>query len=431
MKFNSRIGQLTFLSKAIAAALLATSFNSEAIDYGIYDARSLALGGTSVAMGTGQHAQFSNPALLSTYAGKEENTRNGRVYLPTIVAQASTSVEDTLDLIDMDLDDAVSDAVDAFNAAPNADNANAVANATQALRTELENLGSQDLDADAFIGFSVSEPGHREGGSFYFGVRAIGDGRSTITQEDLDLLQDYIDTMTFIADGGAPGGLNPELFDGDGNLISPEETVTSSAYVSSMAFAEWGVAFSKEFEIWGQYIALGATPKIMRVEVYSENLTYTDANLDYSENKRDHFTVNMDLGALWMLGDHFRLALAAKDIAPKTFEAANGLAVETKARTRFGAAYVNRYVSVGLDLDLQKNESLRGTSSTQDAAFGLELSPLRWLQLRGGYRHDLEGTRDDALSAGAGFTLGRFVADLAYSTGSDREGAGLQLGWTF
>ncbi len=428
MKFSSRPSQIICL---LALNVGLACKGVYAIDYGIYDARSLAMGGASVASGTGQHAQFSNPALLSTYVGKEENTRNGRVYLPTVVAQASSSVEDTLDVVDLELDDEINSAVVAFNTAPNAQNASTVATATQNLQTALTNLGSQDLDGDAFVGFSVSEPGDREGGSFYFGFRVIGDGRSTITQEDLDVLQSYIDSMNSIIAGAAPGALNPSLFDADGNLISPQDTVTSSALVSSLAIAEWGVSFSKEFEFLGQYIALGATPKIMRAEVYSENLTYANADLNYSEDKRNQFTVNLDIGAVWMIGEHFRLALASKDIAPKSFEGANGLIVETKARSRFGAAFVQKYISLGLDIDLQKNESLSGLLSTQDAALGMELSPLRWLDLRAGYRHDLEGVREDVLSAGLGFHTGRFVADLAFSTGSDRDGVGVQLGWTF
>ena len=428
MMFTHRLFRIAHSAPLLCALF---SASASAVDYGIYDARSLAMGGASVASATGQHAQFSNPALLSAYEGKEETTRNGRVYFPTVVAQASSSVEDTLDIVDLELDDQISSAVDDFNAAPGADTATSVATATQSLQTALSELGSQDLEGEAFIGFSVSEPSDRAGGSFYFGFRAIGDGRSTITQSDLDLLQDYVDSMNFVASGGATGAINPALFDADGNLISPEQTVTSSARVSSLAIAEWGVSFSKEYEFFGQYFALGATPKVTRAEVYSDNLTYTDADLDYREDKRSHFTLNLDIGAVWMLGNHFRLALAAKDIVPKDFEGANGLVVETQARSRFGAAFVQKYVTFGLDVDLQKNESLTGLRATQDVAAGLELSALSWLQLRAGYRHDLEGFRDDVLSAGAGFRVGRFVADLAYSTGSDRDGAGLQLGWTF
>lgn len=428
MKCNSRLNQ-SVSALALACALI--SAKSAAIDYGIYDARSLAMGGAGVASATGQHAQFTNPALLSAYEGEEEDTRHGRVYLPTIVAQATSSIKDTLDVVDLELDDEVSSAVDAFNADQTAANASVVASSVESLQTALNDIGNQNLEGEAFVGFSVSEPSNREGGSFYFGLRAIGDGRSNISQADLNLLQSYIDSANFIASGGTTGALNPALFDADGNLIQPEETVASSVRVSSLAIAEWGVAFSKEFELWGQYIAFGATPKVVRAEVFSEELTYTNADLNYSENKRNNFTLNLDLGAVWMLGDHFRVALAAKDVVSKNYEGANDLVVETKARTRFGTAFVHKYITVGLDVDLQKNTSLSGLFATQDAAFGIELSPLPWLHLRGGYRHDLEGLRDDIVSVGAGFKAGRFVADLAYSSGTERDGGALQLGWTF
>ena len=56
---------------------------------------------------------------------------------------------------------------------------------------------------------------------------------------------------------------------------------------------------------------------------------------------------------------------------------------------------------------------------------------MRWLQVRMGYRQDLQGFKEDIISAGVGFHTGRFVADLAYATSEGMQGGGLQLGWTF
>ncbi len=402
-----------------------------AIDYGIYDSRALAMGGTAVAVADLQNAQFYNPALLALSDGAEEDTRKGRVYLPVIVGQIADGVETTLDVLDEELDDQLDAAVDAFNAAPSSVTAQQVSTVSRDLQTALVDLNGENLDADIFVGFSVSEPSDRSGGAFYLGARVITGGQSQVTQADLDLLEDYIEAMDFVASGGSAGQPHPELLDGDGNLIDPTPNITSSSNIGSAVFTEWGVSASKEFSFWGLPIALGATPKLMRVDIFREDLMYGDADIDYQDDKRTHLTLNADLGLAMELGKYFRVGLAAKDIIPQVFEAGSGLTLETRARARLGVAFVQQYVSFGIDYDLQQSEALGSERLGRQASAGLELRPWSWVSFRAGYRQDMEGLKEDLISAGVGFRTGRFVADLAYATSDDTQGGGLQLGWTF
>jgi len=434
MKLNTKYLLEKVFSKPKYAFCIALFSASQAngLDYGIFDARSLAMGGTGVASANSQNAVFYNPALFSIYEGEEEDTRNGRVYLPIAVAQINDTADDAIDIVDQELDDQVSSAINAYNANVSPGNAQLVADAAASLQSGINQIGNQEFQGEAFIGLMISEPSNREGGGFYFGSRAVAGGLSNVSQEDLNLLQNYIDAMNLIADGEDATAVFPDLFDPiSGRLIDIDDQVTSNVDLSSLVISEWGVAVSKEFEFWGQYVSLGVTPKIMNVDVYRENFTYTDSDYNYNDDKRSVVTLNTDIGIAMPIGEHFRIGLAAKDILPKTFEGANGLSVETKARSRFAAAYTRKWLTVAMDLDLQKNSAFGAGRPNQELSFGTELSLIPWVMIRAGYRHDLEGVEDDVASGGVGLRVGRFVADAAYTFGGNVQGGAVQLGWTF
>ena len=415
----------------VLAIMLLSSNTSQSLDYGTYDTRSLAMGGATVAAATPQHAHFYNPALLATLDVREEESRNGRVVLPAIiVAEITDNVDDLIDILDDELDEDLENAVEAFNADANVDNAAAIANASRNLQTALNNLGNEDFNGEAYLGLSVSEPSDRSGGAFYFGARVIASGSSEISNADLELLGDYIDAMDFIVSGGAEGEANPELFV-DGQLRSPEELLTSSGDVSSLVFTEWGVALSKEFDWLRQEFAFGITPKVMLVDIYRDTLDYANTDFNYEEDKRSHFNLNADIGMAVTIAENYRIGLAAKDIIPQAYEAGTGQKVETSVRSRMGLAYLNDYLTLGLDYDLQENEPLGNEAASQDLALGLELRPWSWVDLRIGYTQDLAGDTGDTLSGGVQFTVWRFVAEVAYAKSDISRAGGLQLGWTF
>jgi hypothetical protein len=425
----SKLARHTKLGAAIALASCSSA--SFGLDYGIYDARAMAMGGTTVANASAQHAQFYNPALLALYDGDEEETDYGRFYFPMITVQMSDSVIDTADAIDDDDGAAVSDAVEVFNADPSEANAAVVRDTSTDLRNTIVDVGNQDLFVDLTTGLSVSEPSDRAGGAFYVGVRVLAGGSSQVTDSDIALMDDYIEAMDFVATAGASGVAHPELFDEDGNLINPSDQIESSADVNTLVIGEWGLSMSKEFWLGNQAIALGVTPKIMRVDIFSDTVTYGDTELDYSEDKRSHLSMNLDLGMVVPIGEHFRVALATKDLIPEEFEDANGDVIELKSRSRLGLAFVSKYVDFGIDYDLQKNDTLANELPLQEVTAGLEFKPLKMLDLRFGYRQDLEGLREDILSAGVKFQAGFFIGELAYATSDEMEGGSLQIGWAF
>ncbi|RYZ85345.1 MAG: hypothetical protein EOO68_30365, partial [Moraxellaceae bacterium] len=126
-----------------------------AMDYGIFDARALAMGGAVVAVGDTSQAQYYNPALLSFHDGDEDKTRDGRGYFPTIVVQAANTIDAAIEAVDENLDTELSNAVGAFNTQPDGTTAGVVTSSAHDLRDVLDEISGKDLSLDAFIGLSV------------------------------------------------------------------------------------------------------------------------------------------------------------------------------------------------------------------------------------------------------------------------------------
>lgn len=434
------------------ACLTLISIPSMAISYGVYDARALAMGGSATAIGNHAQAAFYNPALLAFHDKEEEEGRDGRVYLPSLVVQLSDATETAVDAIDDDLDAQLSSAVDAFNAAPTIESAGLIANSAEELRDTLDDIANKDLNIDSYIGFNISEPSKREGGAFYFGTRLVGGGVANVSDVDSALLDDYIDSMNLIAAGADLASVAlqyPQLINTDGQLIDPTATLTSTADISALAISEWGMAMAKQFE-WREYsIAIGITPKLMRVDAFRDTADFTDdlesvedGASDFSDTQTTHITLNADFGLAAIIKENYRVSLTLKDAFEKTFttkqqpdpvtgEAAPELRVTLSSRARLGMGYVNEKFSVGLDYDLAEATPMANEPGTQELSLGAEYLVFDTLALRLGYRNDQTGLRDNLFSSGIGYRWKRFVVDAAYTSGGDYRGGGLQLGWAF
>ncbi|MES2676189.1 MAG: conjugal transfer protein TraF [Pseudomonadota bacterium] len=421
----------------------------KAMDYGINDARGLAMGGTVIAVGNTSQAAYYNPALLAFHEGDEDKNRDGRIYFPTIVARAADTVDAAISATDDNLDTALSEAINAFNAQRDAISAGQVADSSRDIRSVLGDIANKNLNLDAFVGLSVSEPGDHEGGAFYLGVRAIAGGTANVTPEDFALLDEYIGMMDEIAAGANAADVvaaHPNLIDANGQLTDPTVLLNSSADVSALAISEWGLALAKEFTFWGQAISFGVTPKMMRVDAYRDNANFNNGagtDIDqFSETKSTHMAFNADFGIAAIFRENYRLSFAIKDTFAKDFStkqaadpitglAGPDLIVKLHPRSRMGLGYVNKTFSIGIDYDLQQSTPMATEAPNQDISLGAEYQVLKNFALRLGYKRDLTDYHGDVASGGIGYQWRRFVAEIAYSQGNDIKGGALQLGWTF
>lgn len=434
-----------------AAIALFCIQQTQAFNYGIYDSRAMAMGGTAVAIGNTNQAQYYNPALLSFHDGDEDKTLDGRFYFPTIVAQVANTVDSAVKASDDHLDTQLSDAVSGFNAAPDATTAGTVATGAHSLRNVLDKIANKDLTVDSFIGLSVSEPSDREGGAFYMGARLIGAGTSKVTTEDLALLDEYIAAMDQIAGGASLATVaaqHPNLIDTNGQLKDPTATLTSTADVSGLAIGEWGLALAKEFKYWGHAVSFGVTPKMMRVDAYRDKADFNNSNTlptssdKLSDTKSSSLTFNADFGIAAIIYDHYRVSYATKDAFAKDFivhqakDPVTGIAppdliVKLHPRSRLGLGYVNDSFSIGLDYDLKESTPIANEAPSQEISLGAEYKIFESFALRAGYRQDKTGLHANLISGGFGYQFRRFVIDMSYAQSSDIKAGGLQLGWAF
>ena len=337
-KHNTSFSTALRLSTVLIAILGSTHLQAEG--FGIFEARGLAMGGTVVAIGNTDNAQFYNPALLSFHNGDEDKTKDGGFYFPNLTTQLSQSIEDAYNIEDDELDQRLTDSISAFNTNTSVVNANAVLANSQELLEAIDTLDNQDVFADGFTGMSMSLPGDREGGGFYIGARAIGGGNTNISDEDLALLNDYIDALTFISSGGAEGSANPQLFNADGSLIDPVDSLTSTAQAKGATIVEFGISASKEYEFWGIDIAFGITPKLMKVRTYEASLSLNSGSIDTDSSEQDFISGNFDVGMAMEFASNetssYRLGLAVKDVETKSFDTELGNSITLRAKPPTG-----------------------------------------------------------------------------------------------
>ena len=400
-----------------------------AAGFGVFDARTLSMGGTAVAGHNNKHALLYNPALLAFNNEFEEKNLEGRVHFPMFVGQVSQSLIDLEEFNRDDLDGALSQAATNFNAQRTPEAAGVAAMAASDMRNTLQDIRGEDLLADGFFGFAVAEPSRLEGGGVFMGVRVIGGGRSNVTDADLALLSEYVDGLNFVASGGTVGAPQPQLFDASGNLIDPNGNFDSSLNGRGAAIAEVGIAMSKLIRLAGRPIALGISPKVMSVDTFDETSRIVDGRLGSGENSITHASFNLDVGAAMDFGKRYRVGLSIKDAIRRRWQTEAGTEVELSPRARIGFAAKFGSFSAGLDVDIVTSDPIADEFPVQDTAFGVEWDVRNWVSIRGGYRHDLEGNRDGIVSVGIGVRIKRWYVDVGYARGGNLQGGALQFSY--
>lgn len=398
--------------------------------YGIFDSRGLALGGAGVAIGNADSGHFYNPALTAFHQGHEDRTRDGSHSLHVILAAVSDGAQTAADAITDDLEARLSNAIDDLNDVPTPATARAGIQAAQDLEKAMRHLDGKNINADGYLGYSISVPGDMEGGAFFVGSRLIGRGIANIESADFQSMQDYVEALEFIESGGTRGQEHPELRDAQGRFTDPSKNIQSSARGTGLLVSELGISAAKQYAIWGHSVAFGAAPKAVYLRIFDESWQVVDGEFTSLGENRTEVYFNLDLGAAVTLAEHWRVALAIKDVRSKTVWTETGDRIQLQPRPRLGLAYVSDALDVGLDVDLDQTPDPQDLTSRQDISLGIEYR-LSTLALRLGYRHDLESSVGDQVSAGLGWRIHSLLLDVAYIQGDAGEGAGLRLGWAF
>ncbi len=377
---------------SVAIAITFSSTSSLAGSYAV-DARASAMGGTGVVSSTYLTAPFYNPALAAIYR------RNDNVGL--LLPSLGVAYSDENQLVD---------SIDTI---------------TELLETDLNNITQQTADElDAVMNGVQGSSARLEFGT----MAAVGIPNSYVSATIFG--KAYAESFV------APDIAIVDATISDSNLQIADRAVRSRVNAVSISTLEAGVTFAKYYNVLGQHMSFGVSPKIQRVDTYVYSASINNYDLkDVFENSTSEATFNMDVGVLWLNGP-FRVGLSgtnliSRDIETQSISTSSGVmqtySYQLEPQFTLGAGFVADDFSITADYDVNENERFdQFNDDTQWLRIGAELDVLRQFQLRAGYKTNLaydggEGT----LTGGIGFTpMGLFGLDLAIAyTNADSMGA--------
>ena len=393
-------GRMNNYKRILSAALLAVLSGSVAAVPFSFEARSLGMGNARVATADIATAPFANPAMLSFQPSREDFS---------LLLGVGAYLNDNDDVIDK-IDD-YQTAYDNFQADP-------VGNINEGFRAVdiAKSLEGDVIAPEATVMISTGFSGEK----WAFAVSARADAISAGTVTNI--------SQTV-----------PELADPTKNILELEGVLTS----------ELGVSLARNFQILGQKVAIGITPKYVKVDNIhlSESISTIDTGfgdlLDNSRNDLGDFTT-LDVGLVMGLTEHTQIGLVATNLVAHKINFINAadnpatLSFDTQAR--LGIAYRTDLLTLGADVDLIENDALLTSQNfqalkTQNVSVGGEFNVLDFMQLRVGAQKNIadgisDAAKENLYTAGVGFWFG-FNLDVALVAQSNSLGAFLQTGFRF
>ena len=391
------------------------------------DNRTFAMGGAGVANGNYYQAASLNPALVAAY---EDRDHFGLI-LPSLYAEATDEDE---------VFDAVDDFQDSFD--------------------RLENL-LQQWEQGQDVTEGEVEQARQQVAQDFGNIEGTLVGR--LGGQLALAIPNRFAAMQFFANAELEAFGAPLLDEGDVDILLDAESMgaldelNSEGFVVGRLVTDLGVAIGSSFSIGGRDIRWGIAPKLQEVESYTYFSALTDIDeddFDSSEYRSSSSEVNLDLGLSMELTERLSAGLTLNNAISHTVEGQPTqsnqfgdlvtLDYEIEPHAVAGLGYNTQRMSLSLDVDITTQNYLGMTDESQLMAFGqvretqfvragYEYNVANWVQVRRGYRHDLEDTYEDAITAGLGLSpFGRLHLNVSAMYIDDRSfGAGAQLMFTF
>ena len=392
-----------------------------------FNARQDAMGGAGVSSANYLSAPFYNPALLAL---SDDSDQVG-LLLPVVGAEVfdKDDLRNQVDDFNTTYDEFTA-AYDAYGANQSQANKQRLESANTQAMADLQQLSGATGYARAGAGAAVALPFSALSGALFLNGYADAQAFTDVSKDDFT------------------------PYDYKGVILTvprSEEAMNSQVIGMAAVVSDLGFSLAKSFQDGEMTWAVGVTPKLQTLKVYNYVANASDSDLgdmtdSQYENKKNTFNLDAGLAANWSNG--WSSGLAIKNLIKQELDAPKiGLVQSTYQLSPIPTASLSyRLAGVLLtgDVDLlaqKRFTALTGTHATyhadhddlQPAALGLEWDVLGWLQLRTGYRHDLQSNLDDAFTAGFGLApFEMFHLDLAgIYAGNDEFGGVLQTSFTF
>ena len=361
--------------------------NALALPFGVYDTRTMAMGGVGVATGH-RNAVFNNPALLTT----ADEIHEWALILPTVGRQLDDS-DDLKDNLDK-----FKQAADTLDASPGAANVNAV-------QATLDAIDGSQYRKTNNVAFMLAIPSRILSGAVFLNSYEISNVKPIIGGDDLTI-----------------------------------PTYNSTLAHRGVRIIENGVSAAKILDAedgWMENLAIGFNAKFLLIKTYGYTEALRTADLGISGatgNNSSQFA--LDVGALKEFGV-WKVALVAKNIlsGEYTYGSSNDV-MKIDPQLRAGFAYKSRWSVLELNVDLTKNDPIGFDTPSQLAAIGWEWKPWDSLAVRAGYYKNLVESETNSKSSGVpslgiGLVISGFHIDVAGYTGDEGNGVSGQLGLQF
>lgn len=409
------------------ATVLALSSGAASATPFAFNARQDAMGGAGVSTANYLSAPFYNPARLAM----SDKGDQGGFMLPFLGGE----VFDKDNLVDKsdefnDTYDEFQNAFDAYAANPTSGNQQRLIAADQKAADQLADLQGKSAYGRAGGGAVVALPFDLLSMALFVNAYADVQAFADVSMDDFESYDYNGVTLT---------------------IPRSDEDLQSQAIGMAAGVSELGFSVAKSFAANGMHWSFGVTPKAQKLMVYNyvvnaANTSFSDIKDDKYRQEKSAFNMDMGLAADWDNGWSGGLAiknLFKQELNGPTIDHVKS-SYELNPVPTASVAYHLGGLLFTSDLDLlaqKRFTGLTGTNNPFDAgnddiqsfSLGTEWDVLGWLQLRGGYRHDLKSNLSDALTAGVGispFEVFHFDLSGLYA-GSNEYGAALQTSFTF
>ena len=335
-----------------------------------FQSRSDAMGGTGVASAHYLSAPLMNPALLARFS----HTDTLGLLLPTIGIQI-TNHDDAINGMNR-----ASDLIDELNqytsnSLPARMTANQLAN-------QLEMLDNATIPWQVGLAGVLAIPN-----------QIVSFAVFSNTYLDLQVTTDINDNDIAALRSPDPTAIND---------------LASTITLRGVGVTDVGLSLASKFMLGNTPVYLGVSPKMQAIGFYQ----YTDSiddfdvgNLEADDNMNDDMVFNIDAGFVVEPSKHFTFGLVAKNmLSQQVTNSAETLIYEIKPQVTTGFALHSAWFTAAVDIDITQSQSLSSQGPSKYTRFGAEMDVGGWLQLRGGFRYDVNANDSNQVTFGMGLS---------------------------
>lgn len=409
------------MKRFFVTAVAATALFASVAHAGILSGKSMAVAGSGLATADFTQGYQVNPAAPA-------NTSQGDSFRFYIDVAAFAADQDEL----IDAADDLSDTIDMIDQSMGG---RILPGSATRLLEQIGAVDGKEVLIDAGGGIAMSIPIRRVTVDLFSQTSIQLGAMANASAEDMERLRIISELVDDWSGPGAPvngfGDLTGANTPAEHLLYSDE--LTSEVIARGTATTETGMNFAlKSADEKSSY---GVTIKHQRVDMIDYSATVDDYDvddLDADDYRTKGSGINVDVGYQQHF-DNWHLGVVGRNLIERKYTGIDGRTIKIEPRYTVGAGYRNGWFILSADVDANSVPNLINGEESQFARVGVTIDAFGWVQFRGGYRTDLESSRDDLVSFGIGLSpFKKMNIDVSAIRGGDNSlGGAVQLGFRF